>query len=79
MSLESLKGTWVELGSARALMHIPKAVSDRLMLLASEALRPAMPQGCCSKTTLSLLLSHWGSIRNSVLGLAPVLRMFSYT
>ena len=41
VSLESLKGTWVELGSARALMHIPRAVRDRLMLLASEALRPA--------------------------------------
>lgn len=46
VSLESLKGTWVELGSARALMHIPRAVRDRLMLLASEALRPARAQGC---------------------------------
>ena len=41
VSLESRKGTCVELGSARALMHIPSAVSDRLMLLASLALSPA--------------------------------------
>lgn len=41
VSLESRKGTWVEFGSARALMHIPSAVSDRLMLLASLALSPA--------------------------------------
>ena len=41
VSLESLKGTCVELGSALALMHIPRAVRLRLMLFASEALRPA--------------------------------------
>ncbi len=41
MSLESLKGTWVALGSARALMHIPRVVSDRLMLTASLARSPA--------------------------------------
>lgn len=41
MSLESLKGTCVALGSARALMHMPSVVSDRLMLTASFALKPA--------------------------------------
>lgn len=51
MSLESLKGTWVELGSARALMHIPKAVRDRLMLLASEALRPPKTKQCSTTKT----------------------------
>ena len=44
VSLESLKGTWVALGSARALMHMPSVVSDRLMLTASLARRPAQRQ-----------------------------------
>ena len=42
MSLESLKGTWLELGSALALMHMPSEVRDRLMLLASDAFKPAL-------------------------------------
>ena len=41
MSLESLNGTCVALGSARALMHMPSVVSDRLMLTASVARSPA--------------------------------------
>ena len=48
VSLESLKGTCVALGSARALMHMPSVVSDRLMLTASFARTPAQayqPQG----------------------------------
>lgn len=48
MSLESLKGTWVALGSARALMHMPSVVSDRLMLTASCARTPAELQAQCS-------------------------------
>ena len=40
MSLESRKGTCVALGSARALMHIPSVVRDRLMLTASLARSP---------------------------------------
>lgn len=44
VSLESLKGTWVELGSALALMHMPRVVSDRLMLLASVARSPGGQQ-----------------------------------
>ena len=45
VSLESLKGTWVELGSALALMHIPREVRDRLMLLASDARSPTAVLG----------------------------------
>ena len=45
MSLESRKGTCVALGSARALMHMPSVVSDRLMLTASLARRPAQRTG----------------------------------
>lgn len=49
VSLESRKGTWVELGSALALMHIPSDVRDRLMLLASDARRPG-PKATCQNT-----------------------------
>ena len=41
VSFESRKGTCVAAGSARALMHMPSVVSDRLMLMASLARRPA--------------------------------------
>ena len=43
MSLELRKGTKDTLGSARALMHTPSVVSDRLMLLASAARSPVQP------------------------------------
>ena len=41
MSLESLKGTCMAYGSARADTHIPSVVRDRLMFFASVALMPA--------------------------------------
>ena len=43
VSLESRKGTWVAAGSARALMHMPSVVSERLIDLASVARRPVLP------------------------------------
>ena len=52
MSLESLKGTCVALGSARALMHMPNVVSDRLMLTASEARSPAHCQCICHQVLI---------------------------
>ena len=42
VSLESRKGTCGRVGSALALMHMPRVVSDRLMLLASVARSPAV-------------------------------------
>ena len=44
VSLELRKGTKDTLGSARALMHTPSVVSDRLMLLASAARSPVQPR-----------------------------------
>jgi hypothetical protein len=40
VSLESLNGVCLELRSARELMQMPRVVSDRLMALASVALKP---------------------------------------
>ena len=72
MSLESRKGTCVEFGSARALMHIPSAVSDRLMLLASLALSPAAFASTLAQGSVCACTQGLGAVNSRLMLLASL-------